>query len=179
MNAIPTWFNALLIGALVGFILHKTYEAGAEKERSKWVLDKALQTVSNQVALAKKNSDLRVLENRIASAAVEISTFHQGVMNEKIAQKDLVIAGLRNGTVRLSVPVTSTGDTCQGGISQPTSDRPEAVRETRAELSTAAAEFFVNLGHQCDAEVIHGNEVKDNLIECRAALQQLQLILRE
>lgn len=156
-----------------------SYVAGGDAERDKWLLKTALQTVSNQVELAKKNRDLRVLENRLATSSVEISTFHQGVMNEKIAQKDRTIAGLRNDTVRLSIPVTQSGNTCEAGVSQPASDQPETIRETRAELSTAAAEFLVGIGHECDAVTVESNEVKDHLIECRAALQKLKLILKE
>lgn len=179
MNVIPTWFKALLIGALIGLVLHKTYEAGAETERSKWLLKTALQTVSNQVAQAKKDRALRVLENRIASQAVEISTFYQGVMDENLKRKDSIIARLNNRTLRLSVPVSGPAASCQSASSVSASDQPEAVGETRAELSDSAAQFFVDYGSGCDAEVIHGNEVKDHLAACRAALEQQQLILKE
>lgn len=179
MNVIPTWFKGLLIGALVGFVLHQVYEAGAENERSQWVLKQALQTVSNQVELAKKNRDLRVLENRLVSSAIEISTFHQGVMNEKLAKKDRVIAGLNNRTVSLSIPVTSTGNSCQVGNSSTAANQSETAGTQRAELSREAAEFLVNFGHECDAVTIESNEVKDHLAACRAALVKQQSILKE
>ncbi|BEV08006.1 hypothetical protein [Methylophilus sp. DW102] len=179
MSVIPTWFKALVIGALIGLILHKTYQAGAETERSKWLLKTALQTVSNQVAQAKKDRALRVLENRIASQAVEISTFYQGVMDENLKRKDSIIARLNNRTLRLSVPVSGPAATCQGAGSVSTSNQPQAAGETRAELSDSAAQFLVGIGAECDAEVIHANEVKDHLAACRAALEQQQFILKE
>lgn len=178
MNAIPTWFKALVIGALIGLVLHKTYEAGAETERSKWLVKTALQTVSNQVELAKKNRDLRVLENRIASQAVEISTFYQGVMDENLKRKDSIIARLNNRTLRLSVPVSGLA-TCQSTGSVSASDQSQAAGETRAELSDSAAQFLVGIGAECDAEVIHANQVKDHLAACRAALEQQKFILKE
>ncbi|MDP8567917.1 lysis system i-spanin subunit Rz [Methylophilus aquaticus] len=179
MNVIPTWFKALLIGALIGFVLHQVYEAGAETERSKWVLKKALQTVSNQVELAKKNRDLRVLENRLASQALETFTFYQGVFNEIQAKKQSTLAGVRNGTVRLSVPVTGPTTNCQSTGSGSASDRPEATGETRAELSREAAEFLISYGSEFDEVVNESNQVKALLADCRAALTQQQSILKE
>lgn len=179
MKVIPTWFKALLIGAFIGLVLHKTYQAGAETERSKWLVKTALQTVSNQVALAKKDRDLRVLENRIAAQAVEISTFYQGVMDENLKRKDSIIARLNNRTLRLSVPVTGPTASCQSAGSVSASDQSQAAGETRAELSDTAAQFLVGIGSECDAEVIHANEVKDRLAACRAALEQQKFILKE
>lgn len=179
MNAIPTWFKALLIGALIGLVLHTTYEAGREAERSKWLLKTTLQIFSNQAELAKKNRNLRVLENRLASQAVEISTFYQGVMDERLKRKDSIIAGINNRTVRLSIPVTGPAAICQSAVGISASDQPKAAGETRAELSGSAAQFLVGIGNECDAEVIHANEVKDHLAACRAALEQQQSILKE
>lgn len=179
MNVIPTWFKALLIGALIGLVLHKIYEAGAETERSKWLLKTTLQTVSNQTELAKKNRDLRVLESRIAAQAVEISTFYRGVYEQKLAEKDRILSAVRTGNQRLSIPITSTAAACAGGISLSPGNRPGTTETPRAELSTEAAEFLIELGADCDAEVIHANEVKDHLAACRAALDQQQLILKK
>lgn len=179
MNAIPTWFKGLLIGALVGFVLHQVYEAGAETERSKWLLDKALQTVSNQVEVANKNLDLRVLENRLAAQALETFTFYQGKFNEIQAKKQSTLAGVRDGTVRLSIPVTGPATTCEGRDSGSATDRPQAATETRAELSPEASEFLINYGSEFDEAVNESNQVKDLLTACRAALQKQHLILEE
>ncbi|BEV09346.1 hypothetical protein [Methylophilus sp. DW102] len=179
MNAIPTWFKWLLIAIWCGFAFWRGMYVGEQNERSKWLVKTALQTVSNQVELAKKDRALRVLENRIASQAVEISTFYQGVMDENLKRKDSIIARLNNRTLRLSVPVSGPAATCQGAGSVSTSNQPQAAGETRAELSDSAAQFLVGIGAECDAEVIHANEVKDHLAACRAALEQQQFILKE
>lgn len=179
MNVIPTWVKWLLIALWCGFAFWRGMYVGEQNERSKWLVKSALQTVSNQVAQAKKDRALRVLENRIAAQAVEISTFFQGVMDENIKRKDSIIARLNNRTLRLSVPVTSPAASCQSAGSVSASDQSQAAGETRAELSDAAAQFFIGIGSECDAEVIEANEVKDHLAACRAALEQQQFILKE
>lgn len=179
MNVIPTWVKALLIGAFVGFLLNSAWNSGADFERKKWQLKEAQQTIANQAALAKKDSQMRVLERSLQTQATEITTFYKGVYEQKLAEKDRILSAVRTGNQRLSIPITSAAATCSGGISLSSGNRPSTAETPRAELSTTAAEFFIDLGADCDAEVIHANEVKDHLAACRAALDQQQSILKE
>lgn len=161
---------ALALGGLALAAFHghgkQQYQAGQQDERSTWLQrdNDALRIANGQIATLQQEA--RDQERVHGQAMADIATQHQKDLKDARTEKDRVIADLRARNLRLRVPVVATASAaCSGGSAGPEAGPGAGQRdgETTAELSEAAAEFFVGLASEAD-------DVARQLSACQAVV---------
>ena len=153
----------LIVIVGVSIYLYSEYDhAVTENERA---TDIARQRIS---ALKDK------VDAKEASLNKELSTLnenHRKELSDEKTKRDLFIAGVRNGTIRLSIPVVSSCSRIANG----TDPAPEQSdrHETRAELTPAAGSALTAIADEGDEAIRNHNACIDayNLVRDRYNVQ--------
>lgn len=159
---------ALTFVVLMAFNEHgaQQYTAGQQDERSTWLQrDNAALRIANE-QIATLQQEARDQEQAHGQAMADIAAQHQKDLKDARTEKDRVIADLRARNLRLRVPVVATtSGACSGGGAGSEAGPGAGQRdgETTAELSGAAAEFFVGLASEAD-------DVARQLSACQAVV---------
>lgn len=172
---IPPWVKALIIGGLLSALAIFSYKLGAKNERADWQSSQNLALIAAAEETSKLEAANRKLERDMASQAAQLSTLYKGQLNEKLTEKDHIIANLRAGHQRLSIQTRGSA-ACTSADSRQPANRRVAATTPRAELSDTAGEFLVGLASEADEVVLESNHIKDLLAQCRAQNQQQQTI---
>ena len=161
---------ALALGGLALAAFHghgkQQYQAGQQDERSTWLQrdNDALRQANRRISTLQQEA--REQEWAHGLAMDGIANQHQKDLNDARAEKDRVIADLRARNLRLRIPVVTTASAaCRGGGAGSEAGPSTGQRdgETTAELSGAAAEFFVGLASEAD-------DVARQLSACQAVV---------
>lgn len=157
MNPIPIWVKwlaaLLLIAAVLGIIYaygQQQFGLGEKAERGTWLERENGQLVTANVKIKSLEEQYRTQEHDHAVALASISSQYQKDLAHVKADKDRVITGLRNGSMRLQVPIAATVQPDGGTASKVAATTTGRDGETRAELSISAAEFLVGLASEAD-----------------------------
>lgn len=155
LKTIPSW--AYWLVALVIVCLACEFH-GRHAEAQKWQLREQKTNIAANAKLSELRDVVAQKEQAWSAQLNEKSTkLQEAQKNADIKLADLN-AKLRNNTVRLSIPArTSNPATCSANPA--IASKP--VAETRAELTSEAAEFLTNLASQCDANTRQLNAVID------------------
>lgn len=170
---IPTWFKWLSIVVLMAFVVYKIYAYGVDTERTRWVNKTNTELVLKQQEVLRLTTLNRELERQATQQALKIATKWKGVLDANNQAKDQLIANLRTGAKRLSIP-TKPASACAGGVGLAATTGPSPDQTPRAELSEEASRFLVGLSAESDEAIIEANHVKDLLLQCRAHVEALQ-----
>jgi len=95
----------------------------------------------------------RQQEHDAADALAVISSKYQEDLKHVKTEKDRVIAGLRDGTFRLRIPVATRLGAYGGAASEVAFTACGRDGEARTELSVEASEFLVGLASESDEVV--------------------------
>jgi hypothetical protein len=170
MSPIPIWLKwlaaLLLIAAVLGIVYaygQQQFGLGEKAERGTWLARENGQLVTANAKLKSLEEQYRTQEHDHAAALASISSQYQKELAHVKADKDRVIASLRDGSMRLRIPVAATVSANGGIASEVTPATTGRDGETRAELSVAAAEFLVGLASEAD-------EVAKQLGACQAVI---------
>lgn len=170
MKVIPPWvkvlaillLSALLIGAFY-FYGDQQFGLGEKAERSKWLERENAELVAANSKIKTLEDKYRQQEQDAATAIAVISSQYEKELHRVKTDKDRTIAGLRDGSVRLRIPVASAFNTSGGEAGATASGSGARDGGARAELSGAAAEFLVGLASEAD-------EVVKQLGACQAVV---------
>ncbi len=140
---------ALLLACIYVYGDHQ-FGLGETAERSLWLK-------RDNADLTKANAKIKLLEEQYrkqerdwADVLAATSTQYQKDLKHVKDDKDRVIAGLRDGSMRLFLPV-ATGLKPNGSAAcQIATTASGRDGETRGELSIAAAEFLVSFASEAD-----------------------------
>lgn len=95
LNIVPTWVKALLIGALIGLIVHTIYNAGVKHERAVW----QAKTAKEQAAIAKANADnLRAAQSLSDTLSANLADA-EATINKLTLEKSREIPHLATGNI--------------------------------------------------------------------------------
>lgn len=154
---IPPWVKHLvaalmIIGVFAAIYFYgvRQFTLGKEAERAVCLERDNTQLTTANLKIKSLEESYRKQEQDTARELAAISQTYQKDLKQNESEKNRVIAGLRDGTVRLSIPVTS-GSTADG--SPPAATSPSASgcdANARAELSGQVAEFLVSLTSEAD-----------------------------
>lgn len=170
---IPTWFKWALTVVLMAFVVYKIYAFGIDTERTRWVNKTNTELVLKQQEVLRLTTLNRELERQATQQALQIATKWKGVLDANNQVKDQLIANLRTGAKRLSIPTKPT-PACTGGVGLAAATGPSLDQTPRAELSEEASRFLVGLSAESDEAIIEANHVKDLLLQCHAHVKALQ-----
>ncbi len=104
--------------------------------------------------LLQAEADARNREHQIAQEFEVIQQLEAERAKREKDNYERIISGLRNDTLRLSIPARCPAVETGGGSSTPSASQPTA----RAELDPAAAEFLVALAREGDEAISERNE---------------------
>lgn len=147
--------GALILFAIVAAFwlgMLRGYADGAQQERDAAELRERRVSDQHAQALARANERQRAVEAALRTdLADQAATFRKAMLHEQ-AQRDRLVAGLRSGAVRLSVPVTAaSGAACGAPAGGSPAAAPGDRHPARAELAPAAAADLAALADDGDA----------------------------
>jgi len=137
------------------------YWSGQSAERDDWRLRTAEQGRRDEQVIADLQRQLRHAETRATSDLLAAETRYRKDLQNVESEKNRLLAGLRAGAVRLSVPVKP--QVCQPAGAAPGGAEGGTDPAPRAELSDAAAGFLVELGAEADAVAVELNRCADRV----------------
>lgn len=170
---VPFWAKLLAILAAVTFIAYQIYSYGVDTERAKWVNKENAELVTRQHKILELTAANRLLERKAVIDYLALKQDFERKLNDEKTHANAVLAAVRAGAKRLSIPTKQAVPVCSGGISLTAATGGDIVAETRAELSNQAAEFLIAFASDADQAVNESNHVKDLLIQCRAHVDAL------
>lgn len=134
---------------------------GAQHNEAAWQKREAQITAESAAKIEASMQRALTAERKSATDLAAVSAEFQKQLQEVDREKDRVIAGVRAGNIKLSIPARCAG----GGSNVPAAGAPASGRdgETRAELSAAAADFLV-------AEASRADAVVQQLAACQAVV---------
>jgi len=157
MIPIPIWVKwlaaLLLIAAVLGIVYaygQQQFGLGEKTERGTWLKRENGQLVTANAKIRSLEEQYRMQEHDHTAALASISSQYQKDLAHVKADKDRVIASLRNGSMRLHIPIAATVQPNGGTASAVVLAATGRDGETRAELSVAASEFLVGLASEAD-----------------------------
>jgi prophage endopeptidase len=160
---------AFWLGSLQGRALGGAQEQVAAEQRERQV--SARHTAAMQAANARYRRSEAELQAR-STAATE--SLKRTLIDEK-NQHDRLVADLRAGAFRLSVPiVASAGAACGAGLAGDPATTAGDWRETRAELAPAAAEDLATIAADGNAAIAQLNACIDRYNDVRQHLNALR-----
>jgi hypothetical protein len=136
----------LLIAALAGCI----YNYGEIAERVAWLARDIVGLTAANAKIKSLEEQYRKQEHDHADALAAISSQYQKDLKHVKDEKDRVIAGLRDGSMRLLIPVATTFKPDGSAACQITTTATGRDGQTRAELSVSASEFLVSFAAEAD-----------------------------
>ncbi len=170
MKIIPPWVKVLVILLLSGLLIgafnlygNQQFARGEKAERSLWLASKNVELVAANAKVKSLEEKYRQQERDANTALAVISFQYEKELHRVKTNTDRTIAGLRDGSVRLRIPVTYARHACGGAVSAVEPSPIGGDDATRADLSSAAAEFLVDLTSEADAVV-------EQLIACQAVV---------
>lgn len=157
IELIPPWVKHLVAALLMISVVAAIYFYGERQFTLGEHTERALCLERDNTQLTAANQKIKSLEESYrqqeqdnAHALSAISQTYQKDLSHVKAEKDRVIAGLRDGSVRLSVPVTP-GSTADGSPPAAVSTSASGCdANARAELSGQVAEFLVSFAADAD-----------------------------
>lgn len=160
---------AFCMGSLQGRALGGAQEQLAAEQRERQVSTQ--HTAAMQAADARYRRSEAELQAR-STAATE--SMKRTLIDEK-NQHDRLVADLRAGAVRLSVPiVATTGAACGAGLAGDPAAAAGDRHETRAELAPAAAEDLAAIAADGNAAIVQLNACIDRYNDVRQHLNALR-----
>lgn len=145
---------ALLVFAVVvcGIYAYGQHEfnSGKQTERATWLARENAQLTKANAKIKQLEEKYRQHEQDAADALAVISSKYQEDLKHVKTEKDRVIAGLRDGTFRLRIPVAARLSAYRGSAAEVAAPACGRNGETRAELSVEASEFLVGLASESD-----------------------------
>lgn len=170
MSTIPPWVKMVAILLLSGLLIGAFYSygdlqfsRGEKAERALWLANKNTELVTANAKIKSLEEKYRQQERDANTALAVISFQYEKELHRVKTNTDRTIAGLRDGTVRLRIPVTHASNACGSAVSTVEFGTGTGDDTARAELSSAAAEFLVSLASEADAVV-------DQLLACQAVI---------
>lgn len=168
----PSWLIPMVISLLLGTVLvaagyaygEKQFALGEQAERSAWQTRENDQLLAANAKIKHLEEKYRQQEQDAADAIAIISFNYQKDLKHVQAEKDRVIAGLRDGTFRLRLPAASGLHPNGGATAAVAACAPGCDAAARAELPVEAAEFLVGLASEAD-------EVAKQLGRCQEVIQ--------
>lgn len=152
-----TLVKLAVIGLMSGLLIamweyhgQQQFKAGERAERSTWLTRETDQLLAANAKIKSLEEQYRQQEQDAADAIAIISFNYQKDLQHVQAEKDRVISGLRDGTVRLFVPTASSLHPDGGAPAAVAAPACGCDAAARAELSGAAAEFLVGLASEAD-----------------------------
>jgi Bacteriophage Rz lysis protein len=169
--------NALLLiaSALLAFWLGDLHGqvSGTEAERRRAELLEQSVSAQQAAALAAQDRRHRATEAAMRDElAAAVQSFNRTIANEK-DQHDRLVAGLRSGTVRVSVPIVAASPTCTAQTRGDSGLAAGAGNEARAELAPAAAADLDAIATDGNAAIIQLNAVIDRYNAVKKQLDEL------
>lgn len=157
MNLIPPWVKWLAVLLLATAAVYAIYSYGQQQfglgekaERSTWLARENAQLTKANAKIKQLEEKYRQQEQDAADALAVISSKYQEDLKHVKTEKDRVIAGLRDGTFRLRIPVAARLSAYGGSAAEVAASTCGRDGETRAELSVEASEFLVGLASESD-----------------------------
>jgi hypothetical protein len=157
MNPISPWVKIFIPLLIIVAVLFGVFTYGAHQFGLGKKVEQAACLKRDNADLTHANAKLKSLEEQYrkqehdhSAALAYISSQYQKDLAHVKADKDRVISGLRDGSVRLRILVASTVQPNGGAASAVTSSTAGRDGETRAELSVSASEFLVGLASEAD-----------------------------
>lgn len=133
---------------------HSRYTAGETAERGRWIQRENTELTTANARIIELERSARVNERLQAERLAAASQTYQESLQHEKATHDRTVSDLRTGALRLRIELASR-QTAGSGIAASLIAGPgRCDGETRAELSTASAEFLVGLASEADT-VVH------------------------
>ena len=155
---------ALVLGTIGG-----AYWKGRSDANAKWETRVAEMEAASQKKLLEATHAVRRVETEAAQRLHDVSVQYAREVKDAKLEKDRVLAGLRSGGIRLSVPTASS---CR----YPEAINPSFTRgdrhEARAELATEAAATLVSIAADGDEAIRQLNACIDAYNEVRAKFNE-------
>ena len=160
---------AYILGSLHGQALGSAEQQLAAEKRERSV------SAQHEAALHAADDRHRLAEAELRASSSTATDALKRALHDEKTQYDRLVAELRAGAVRLSVPIVSTGSApCvaapAGGTRAAAGDGDEA----RAELAPAAAEDLAAIASDGDAAILQLNAVIDRYNEIHQRLNALR-----
>ena len=163
---LPTWLRALPLDALcIGLLLAALYAGwtaqGWHKDADIATLKASIAQANQQVANARAEGTAKVLEAERTAQAEMIAITEKLTKEKDFAQheKDIFIAGVRSGAIRLSIPVVVPVPAGAGCADAATTGSP--IHQARAELTPEAAELLDDIASEGDDAIRQSNALID------------------
>lgn len=157
MNPIPLWAKILVTllwsAAAVLFVYaygQQQFCLGKTAERVAWLARENAQLTKANAKIKQLEEKYRQQEQDAADALSVISSKYQEDLKHVKTEKDRVIAGLRDGTFRLRIPVAARFGAGRGTAAEATAPACGRDGEARTELPVEASEFLVGLASDAD-----------------------------
>ena len=175
LDLIPVWVKALVIGALVGLLAFKLYDAGVQHERANWKAKENAEIIALKTQALNLGKENRALERQhLLDAKTRDEQTTQELQHAKDRETKL-LNDVRTGALRLSV-ATKAVQACASGVSTIATSEQNSNTETRAELSDAVAKDILTLGSDADQVTIERNALADEVLACRAQYQRMSAL---
>ena len=156
----------ILLGlALVVTTLGGAYWKGRADANSKWEARVAEMEAASQKKLLEATNAVRRVETEAAQRLHDVSVQYAREVKDAKLEKDRVLAGLRSGGIRLSVPTTNS---CRYPEALNPSFASGDRNEARAELATEAAATLVSIAAEGDEAIRQLNACIDAYNEIRS-----------
>lgn len=130
------------------------YHVGRSMERSAWQARESVQLAAANAKLSELQTAARDAEQRHAQDAAAVSTAYQKEISNVKTKNDSLTAALRDGSLRLRVPIATGPNACGSTPAEAGASTPGRDGGATAELSDSAAEFLLDLTSEADA-VVH------------------------
>ncbi|PZP30436.1 MAG: hypothetical protein DI603_15035 [Roseateles depolymerans] len=159
---------AFWLGSLLGHAQGGAEQAHADEQRERAISDQHAQ------ALAAANERQRAVEEALrADLARQQQTFNEAMTHEK-DQHQRLLAGLRSGAVRLSVPVvTAGGSVCAAAAGGDPAAAAGDRHEARAELAPEAAANLAAVADDGNTAIVQLNACIDRYNAVRERFNSL------
>ncbi|MDH0866447.1 lysis system i-spanin subunit Rz [Mitsuaria sp. GD03876] len=175
--------NRFADGALVLLAIAAAFWLGSLQGRALGGADQQLaaeqreRDVSAQHAAALRAADtrLRRVEADLRTSSSTATDALKRALHDEKTQHDRLVAELRAGAVRLSVPIVATGGAaCIADAARSAGTAGGDRNETRAELAPAAAEDLAAIATDGNAAIVQLNACIDRYNEVRQRLNALR-----
>lgn len=167
----------LLVAMLLAFWLGSLQGRALGGAQEQLAAERHERQVSAQHTAAMLAADARYRRSEaelLALSAATTESLKQTLIDEK-KQHDRLVADLRAGAVRLSVPiVAAAGSACGAGLARDPAIAAGNWHETRAELAPAAAEDLAAIAADGNAAVLQLNACIDRYNDVRQHLNALR-----
>lgn len=158
----------LLAIAAVGYLVigygDRRFDQGKVAERSAWQSRASDELSIANAKILELEEKYRQQEQDAADAIAIISSQYQRELQHVQAEKARILAGLRDGSIRLRIPDAAAESTAGSAPAQTGTSACGCDGSARAELPLAAGEFLVGLASEAD-------EVARQLGKCQAIIK--------